>query len=290
MIKKFVLATAGVALATAAASAADLPSRRAPPVYVPPPIVTPFSWTGLDFGLTTSYSFSGGKSATITPVNGVFGQPSSVNTSKSGFDTVGGGVGYNYQFKPGSGVVVGGFVDVNDLNLRKYDGTGELGGIGGNVQERIGYLGTANGHVGYAFDRILVYGLGGYTFAGLHTSAVLYSFGNPAPYSGTNNSNKSGYDYGGGVEYAIPANSFLNYLSVEKLLGIDKKLGLDIFSPTLRAEFVHYDLGTRTVVATGGDAVGGAYVTRFRTQGNVIKFGLGYIFGGTPAAPVVARY
>ena len=54
---------------------------------------------------------------------------------------------------------------------------------------------------------------------------------------------------------------------------------------TLRVEFVHYDLGTRTVVASGGDAVGGAYVNRFRTQGNVIKFGLGYLFGTASAAP-----
>ena len=297
LIKKFLLATAGAALATAA-FAADLPSRRAPPVYIPPVVAVPFSWTGIDLGLTTSYSFKGSKSDTITPVNGVFGEPGFVSTSKSGLDEVGGGVGYNYQFHPGSGVVIGGFADANYLNLRKYAPTAYYGGIGGNVQERVGILGTVNGHLGYAFDHFLVYGLGGYAYSTLHTSAALYSFGNPAVYSGTNNSIKSGYDYGGGVEYAIPADSFLNYLSVEKLVGKfmggDKIAFLDFLThstSTLRVEFVHYDLGTRTVVATGGDTVGGAYVNRFRTQGNVVKFGLGYLFGTTPtAAPVVARY
>lgn len=297
MIKNFLLAAAGLSLAATAVSAADLPSRRAPPVFVPPPLITPFSWTGVDLGLTTSYSFSGNKSDTITPVNGVFGQPGFVNTSKSGLDAVGGGVGYNYQFQPGSGIVVGGFADANYLNLRKYSPTAYYGGIGGNVQERVGVLGTVNGHIGYAFDRFLVYGLGGYAFSTLHTSAALYSFGNPAVYSGSNNSIKSGYDYGGGFEYAIPADSFLNYLSVEKLVG--KVMGgnqigflsfLDNSTSTVRVEFVHYDLGTRTVVATGGDALGGAYVNRFRTQGNVIKFGLGYLFGTSAPVPVVARY
>lgn len=297
VIKNLLMASAAVALATTAVMAADLPSRRAPPVYIPP-APPAFSWTGVDLGLTTSYSFSGSKNDTITPLNGVGGQPNIVNLSKSGLDTVGGGVGYNYQFTPGSGIVVGGFVDVNYLNLRKYVPTIAVGGLGGDVQERVGYLGTVNGHLGYAFDHFMVYGAGGFAFAGLHTSANLYTFGNPFPYTASNNGTATGYNYGGGIEYAIPNDSFLNYLSVEKLVG--KFMGgnqigflnfLNTSTSTLRVEFIHYDLGSRTVIATGGDAVGGAYVNRFRTQGNVIKFGLGYHFGTTSAPiPVVARY
>ena len=94
---------------------------------------------------------------------------------------------------------------------------------------------------------------------------------------------------GGGIEYAIPANSVLNYLSVEKLLGIDKKLGLDIFDGTIRAEYVHYDLGTETYAATPIGGAAGAYTISSRTQGNLIRVGLGYKFGGA-TAPVVARY
>ena len=111
MIKTFLLASAALGLATAAASAADLPSRVAPPVYAPTPVITPYNWSGLEFGLTTSYSFRGNKNVQTTPFGGTFGEPSYVSLSKSGFDTVGGGVAYNYQFKPGNGIVVGGAPD-----------------------------------------------------------------------------------------------------------------------------------------------------------------------------------
>ena len=108
----------------------------------------------------------------------------------------------------------------------------------------LGYLGTANGRIGYAFDRVLVYATGGLAFGEVHSSVNIN--GGPA-YAGTYNNTKTGYDVGGGLEYAIPTDSFLNYLSVEKILGIDKKLGLDAFDGTIRAEYIHYDLGTETV-------------------------------------------
>lgn len=291
LIRTFLVATIGSSLLAVSAFAADLPSRRAPPVFEPTPVIPPaFSWSGLEFGLTTSYSFSGSKSISNTPFGGTSGQPYYLSNSKSGLDEVGGGVGYNYQFTPGAGVVIGGMVDVNYFNLKKFLPTVAYGGLGGDEQTRLSYLGTANGRLGYGFDHFLVYATGGFAFAGLHTSAYLYSPGESFPYFGTNGSIATGYDVGGGAEYAIPANSILNYLSVEKLLGLDKKFGLDMLEPTLRVEFIHYDLGSRTVSATNSGGEPGGYLAQFRTAGNVIRFGLGYKFGGTPAAPVVARY
>ena len=297
MIKSYLMAGAALALATTAATAADLPSRRAPPVYVPPPIITPYSWTGLEFGLTTSYSFSGSKSVSTTPFGGTFGQASFASLNRSAFDTVGGGVAANYQFTPGSGIVVGAAADVNYFNLQKFLYTGYVGGIGGDYQQRIAYIGTANGRVGYAFDHIMVYGVGGFAYGELHDSAYLFSGNSPAPYFGTSGNIATGYDYGGGIEYAIPADSILNYLSVEKLLGkfmggtkISALSFLDSLSSTLKVEFVHYDLGTRTVVSTSTVGAPGGFVNRFRTEGNILRFGLGYKFGGNAATPVVARY
>ncbi len=289
VITRTCLAGLGVVFATTASFAADLPSRRAPPVYVPP-LAVPFSWTGLEFGLTTSFTFPSGQSVVTTPQGGAIAQPSPISLNKSSFDEVGGGVAYNYQLKPGSGLVLGVAADVNYFNLHAYEDIFPDAGKF-NAQQRLAYLGTANGRLGYAFDHFLIYALGGFAFGEVHSSVNIYNaIGAPA-YGGTftGNTLRPGYDVGGGIEYAIPANSFLNYLSVEKLLGFDKKLGLDAFQGTIRAEFVHYDLGTETV---GVNPIGGAvgsYVSRFRTQGNLVRVGLGYKFGGAPA-PVVARY
>ncbi len=297
VIKKFLVACAGAALTATAASAADLPSRRAPPVYVPPVVAVPYSWSGLEFGLTTSYSFSGTKNVTTTPFGGTFGAPGFASLNKSGFDTVGGGVAYNYQFHPGSGVVIGGAADVNYFNLTKFAYGVNNGGTGGNYEQRVAYIGTANGRLGYAFDRVLVYGVGGFAYGEVHDAAYLFSGNSTSAYYGTSGNISKGYDYGGGIEYAIPADSFLNYLSVDKLLG--KVMGgnkftalsfLDALSSTLRVEFVHYDLGTRTVVSTSTVGNPGGFVNRFRTEGNVLRFGLGYKFDGSAPAPVVARY
>lgn len=297
MIKKVLMASAGMVLVAAAATAADLPSRVAPPVYVPPVVAVPYSWTGLEFGLTTSYSFRSNRSVATTPFGGTFGAPAYASLAKSGFDTVGGGVAYNYQFTPGRGIVVGGAADVNYFNITKYAFGANYGGTGGNYEQRTAYIGTANGRIGYAFDHFMVYGLGGFAYGEVHDAAYLFSANSPAAYYGTSGNISTGYDYGGGIEYAIPADSILNYLSVEKLLGkfmggnkISALSFLDAFSSTLRVEFVHYDLGTRTVVSTSTVGNPGGFINRFRTEGNVVRFGLGYKFDGSAPAPVVARY
>ncbi len=282
-MKTLCAAGIGMVAATTVAFAADLPSRRAPPVYVAP-VVTGYSWTGVEFGLTSSYAFPNGQRTNTVAFGGAAAQPN-VSLNKSGTDDVGGGIGFNYQFTRGTGIVVGGMVDVDYFNLHA---TADIASPPGqaNYQERLGYLGTANGRLGYAFDRFLVYGTGGFAFAGLHTSANFFS----PQYLGTTNSTKTGYDVGGGIEYAIPTDSILNYLSVEKILGIDKKLGLDIFDGTVRAEYIHYDLGTQGVAVNPVANGAGGYVSTFRTQGNLVRVGLGYKFGGLPDAPVVARY
>ena len=287
MIKLSCMAGIGVVFATTAAFAADLPSRRVPPAFVAP-IAVPYSWTGLEFGLTTSLSFPSGQSVVTTPFGGAIPQPSPISLNKAGLDDVGGGIGYDYQFTPGTGVVVGGMVDVDYFNLHAYEDIFPDAGKF-NAQTRLAYLGTANGRIGYAFDRLLVYGTGGFAFGGVHSSVNIYNaIGAPA-YAGTyNNDTKTGYDFGGGVEYVIPTDSFLNNLSVEKLLGLDKKLGINLGDGLLRAEYIHYNLGSETVAVNSIGGVGG-YVSTFRTQGNLVRVGLGYKFGSTPT-PVVARY
>ena len=56
MIRKVLLSSVALVAISGAAFAADLPSRRAPPVYVPPPIPI-FSWTGFYIGGDVGVAF-----------------------------------------------------------------------------------------------------------------------------------------------------------------------------------------------------------------------------------------
>ncbi len=96
-------------------------------------------------------------------------------------------------------------------------------------------------------------------------------------YFGTTNSLRTGYAYGGGVEYAIPTASFVNFFNSSAV--------------TIKAEFIHYDLGSQTVILN--NAAGGLpYTDRIRTSGNLVRAGINYKINlfNAPAAPVVARY
>ena len=91
---------------------------------------------------------------------------------------VGGGqVGYNYQFTPGSGLVVGLEADAQYTDFsnrsRLFPGsavsfTGTPGVAGGSAVRTPGsemnFFGTVRGRVGYAFDRVLFYGTGGFAY------------------------------------------------------------------------------------------------------------------------------
>ncbi|MCJ2061750.1 porin family protein, partial [Methylobacterium sp. J-088] len=172
---KLLASLAAFTALTAAASAADLP-RRAPP----PPIFTPvpvFTWTGAYFGINAGYAFD----ASSRSNSSVFGVPApyaAVGTtatfrdrSQDGFSG-GAQVGYNYQFTPGSGVVVGIEADAQYLDFGRNRNNAFINGAvapGYYVTDPRGlssldYFGTVRGRLGYAFDRTLVYGTGGFAY------------------------------------------------------------------------------------------------------------------------------
>src|SRR4051794_41448708 len=154
-MKKLLLSSVALFGLSTAALAADLPRRQ----YVaPPPIVAVpvFTWTGFYVGVNAGYGFSdrnkddnnffntfafggtgfstlttGGALAPVVPVTGIntFGF-TDTNRNRDGF--VGGGqIGYNYQFTPGTGFVVGVEADIQwaDFNRRRNDDF--FGGFGG---------------------------------------------------------------------------------------------------------------------------------------------------------------
>lgn len=289
-MKLLLAGTMLLGLGASTAFAADLPSRRAPPVYVPPPILA-YSWTGFEAGLQSSYVFGGGSNVRVTGrgTPGTDVRPGSFNTSKSGFGQVGAQLGYNYQFTPGSGVVIGGFVSYDWVDLRKNAYVRANATQQSVFHQRLSNLGLVNGKIGYAFDRLLVYGTGGLAVGDPgYGGTFLAANGNVNYFGGNNGQLKTGYDFGGGIAYAITDDSFINNFAIEKYLGLDKMLGFRA-STTLKVEYIHYDFGSSTAILNGTAGNPGSYALRFRNQGNQVRAGLFYSFGGT-VAPVVARY
>ena len=278
-----------VGLSASAAMAADLPSRVAPPVFVAPPIG--YSWTGFEAGLHTSYVFSGGNNVRTvgrgTPAGDI--RPGYQNTDKNGFGEVGGGIAYNYQFTPGSGIVIGAEASYDFVDLHKNDYVRAAALLENDYHQRLSSLGTTNGRLGYAFDRLLVYGTGGAAYGDPGYAATFFNpNGGVAYYGGNEAKLRVGYNFGGGVEYAIPDSSFINSFAIEKYLGFDKLLGIRA-STVLKVEYIHYDLGSSTVILNGANGAAGTYALRYHTEGNQVRAGLVYSFGAQ-AVPVVARY
>ncbi|KOX59915.1 porin [Streptomyces purpurogeneiscleroticus] len=289
MTRKLLLA--GTATATAllagAAAAADLPYRAAPPpMFAPVPV---FAWTGFYAGFNAGYGFdASARSNAATIVSLPAGSPLVVgpaapsqvafggSRSLNGF--VGGGqVGYNYQVIPGSGVVVGVEADAQYVDFGRNRNRFALTpgfAPGANVVfadptglAGLDYFGTVRGRLGYAFDRTLVYGTGGFAYG----SGGGRQFGLP---NGSTNSFQTGWAAGGGIEYALPTDSFLNFFRSSAV--------------TLKVEglYVNLDRGNRNTgvyafnAATGATFVAPGFTARNNpTEFAVVRAGLNYKFG-----------
>ncbi|MCK2054201.1 MULTISPECIES: porin family protein [unclassified Methylobacterium] len=281
MIKKILVASTVLAGLTAAASAADLPRRAAPPVFVPVPV---FTWTGFYAGFNAGYGFDTAKNQSNV-FNNVFpnldvgpSSPSQIaysNNSNEGF-TGGGQIGYNHQFTPGSGLVVGVEADAQYVDFGRSrtaailtPGFAPAPGVT-FVDPRgtagLDYFGTVRGRVGYAFDRTLVYGTGGFAYG---AGSNERSFGG---YRG-NDSFRTGWAAGGGIEYALPTDSFLNFFRSSAV--------------TLKVEglYVNLDQGNKSPGVYAVDTNNVLYRQPGFTNRNsgtefaVVRAGLNYKFG-----------
>lgn len=178
--------------ASLSAQAADLPRQAPPP---PPPALPVFTWTGFYAGVNAGYAFQTGGSRFTDPTYGTV-----TGGGRSGGFAGGGQIGYNYQFTPGSGFVVGVETDIQGAALAKADAA-YLGTTPYySVRPNLDYFGTVRGRVGYAFDRVLVYGTGGFAYGGgsAASAAAAYPYALPS-------TTRTGYAVGGGVEYALTA-------------------------------------------------------------------------------------
>jgi outer membrane immunogenic protein len=301
MKEKLFLATTLACGMSASAFAADLPSRKAPPVYVPPAPVS--LWTGFYAGLNAGGAFGAGSSLSSTggdlyddfapAAAGAAGALGATaygvgGLNNSGF--IGGGqVGYNYQF--GQRFVVGVEADIQGLagssgNVSFMGGSPDPAGspasmvTTGQIQGSLDYLGTVRGRAGFLITpTLLIYGTGGLAYGGTNLSAS-YSSGDLAGLYGPGFGSSSysdtlvGWTVGGGIEWMFLPNW------------------------SAKLEYLYFDLGTattNTVVAginNGTGAIGYAFgtSTSARFNGNLVRAGVNYHFNFGAPAPVLAKF
>ncbi len=198
-MKRLLMAGAFALAAGGQALAADLPQPgppppRAPASYapLPPPV---FSWTGFYLGVNGGYAFGQSDWTASTRTTGSF--------STSGF-LAGGTLGANYQW----GQFVFGIEGDGDwTNLGGSPALSSCSGPGGIAcTTKSDWLATARGRAGFAWDRILFYGIAGGAFGNLLAGST----------GSFDTSTQIGWTAGGGIEAAITPNwsAKLEYLYV----------------------------------------------------------------------------
>ena len=278
-MKKILFAVSAVALALSAGSAmaADLPSRKEAPVYVPPPPPPPL-WTGFYVGLNIggAWDANGGQSGASayydpnfpfasTPLVGgpanLFFLPNGNTVGSQGGVVGGAQAGYNFQFNQ---FVIGAETDFQGTSLSgggnntpltlfpsPYNSNNYLSPVGAITGANISlpWFGTVRGRAGYLFTpTFLIYGTAGFAYGDVQA----WSFSNT----------RTGWTAGGGVEW--------------------------LFAPhwSAKAEYLYVDLDSNG--QTGN--LGWTWGNHFHPQLNVVRVGVNYHFNFAAPAPVVAKY
>ena len=283
-MKKILFAVSAVALALSAGSAmaADLPSRKEAPVYVPPPPPPPL-WTGFYVGLNIGggWDANGGQSgvsayydprysigaaapagfANVGP--NLFFLPNGNTLGNAGGVVGGAQAGYNFQFNQ---FVIGAETDFQGTSI---SGSGNNAALtlfptfygnpssnyltpvsaltGANIS--LPWFGTVRGRAGFLITpTLLIYGTAGFAYGQVDA----WSFQNT----------RTGWTAGGGVEW--------------------------LFAPhwSAKAEYLYVDLDSGGATGT----YGWNYGYHFHPQLNVVRVGVNYHFNFAAPAPVVAKY
>jgi outer membrane immunogenic protein len=204
----------------------------------------PVSWTGLYGGVNLGVEslFGSATSQCVTPGGVTGGTACNLPTSfpTSSFGIAGGAqAGFLQQFNQVmGGHIVGGLeVDMSGLSAvsnatashsGNLNGTAVFSSENNTVSQQVDWLVTVRPRLGYAFDRMLVYGTGGFAVGQtrMQTNMTFTCVTCTANYPGSGQTTMLGYTAGGGVEYALT-----DHWSV-------------------RGEALYWNLGTQTVYAT----------------------------------------
>lgn len=254
---------------TAAATAADLPSRKAP-LIAPPPV---FTWDGFYIGGEIGYGFGTDRNRTYLPIAGIFGAGPTTPISSNSANTSGvlGGAFFGYNWQIGQ-FVLGAESDIEFSNVR---GTAPMAGLNLFAPSFIAGLGAPVGsasyredwrtssriRIGYSFGRLLVYAAGGGTYGmfrfnnaynsqfNVLTAGFTPLFGVQENYKAT----RFGGTIGAGAEYAIT----------------DNWIG--------RLEYRYTDFGTEKQSLNGSPF---GYLQEHRLTDHSVRAALAYKFGG----------
>jgi len=244
-----------------------------------------FDWSGPYVGVNAGAAINGDTSFRDTTgdlpnnVNALNqGLRPVANTVKDSGFTGGAQIGYNLNRR---GLLLGVEADINYTDLDKTEtlsNTSNFGPLGtpsatpvtrdNQYRGKLDYLGTVRARLGLTFDRVLVYGTGGLAYGRINQETIYYgpNAGDTPFFAGRNRKTDLGGVYGGGVEFAMPTESFLNFFNSSAV--------------TVKAEYLHYDLGYRNLRFPGvnGGANIGGYDSRVRTDGDVVRAGINYKF------------
>lgn len=237
-----------VALMSSTAFAADIPAFEAP-VVAPVPVV--FTWTGPYVGLFAGWAWA---DAELSDKDG-YNPTGTFEYDTDGF--YGGALaGYNYQW---NWLVVGieGELAWMDLDGDEQDPVfdGAVGRDGDSIASiEAGLYGAITARAGVAFDRVLVYGKGGFAFADVDASFTDDNAAGTTLVSGTSQEDwVGGYTIGGGAEVAVTQNI------------------------TMRGEYMFTDLGDLDHTAT--DNLGSTFKFEHDLDDiHTVKVGLSYKF------------
>lgn len=289
-----------LALAAGSALAADFPSRKAPPAYIPPPP----TWTGFHVGLNAGGAWGASTTTNFvsTPflINGADNAPwaaaaaiagsGGVSTNAASF--IGGGqIGYDWQFNGGflAGVeadIQGVAAGNNNTSVTRLAPT-PLSAQGLNLLTNVAsgktldFFGTVRGRLGYLITpTLLVYATGGLAYGGAtSTTSFFQTVPNDLPgflLIGANHARFSqtrvGWTVGGGLEWMFwpQWSAKIEYLFYD--LGA-----------------VAYPVGIITDWQLSNLLFASSTQARTRFDGHIVRAGVNYHFNWD-AAPVVAKY
>jgi outer membrane immunogenic protein len=269
-----IAACASFALAlTAFGGPEPLPSGKEMKQVAPAPVPEcDFTWTGFYIGANFGYGW-GNADTDFEPLPDaatfVFLNPTTLHPDPSGW--IGGGqIGFNWQWNKWLVLGVEGDFQVTDIEGSDRNvGFDGFSGVPANpdrfleAHERMQWFGTVRGRVGIApWCRMLIYGTGGVAFGNIDYSAQTNfgdNFFHGSSYPTSFSETETGWCAGGGIEYAISHHW------------------------TVRAEYLHYDLGSQSRTAPefiAGVAQGPPFFVHnsFDSDGNIVRGALNFKF------------
>jgi outer membrane immunogenic protein len=183
--------------------------------------------------------------------------------SRTGF--IGGGeAGYNWQAGP---AVYGLEIDLQNFrgasksatvlsNGTLFIAAGTPLSLTSSTDAR--WLFTARGRLGYAFDRLLVYGTGGVAITRLRTNFTFSDPSTPGQGNWTQSNTKTGWVAGAGIEWMLTKNW------------------------SVKAEYLHVDFGAITAFGTIASPAGPGYANAINTSADltadIARAGINYKF------------